>query len=171
MAAPISVGRSEVSMMSLMPTAIPRSGPAAAAWVFWARQTKAPMLFSPAPIASSDRASALSDDSSPESMRRWSSARETIGIAIPLKRPVRFSTDPGAAGQVYAVAPGKRRGAVAFKPLPHTLQLIQTAGGGHMDIRTPNATELTDAQRLDWLRLIRSDNVGPRGMAVLAGGH
>jgi len=23
---------------------------------------------------------------------------------------------------------------------------------------------LTDAQRLDWLRLIRSDNVGPRGI-------
>ena len=31
-----------------------------------------------------------------------------------------------------------------------------------MDIRTPDATELTDAQRVDWLRLIRSDNVGPR---------
>jgi DNA processing protein len=23
---------------------------------------------------------------------------------------------------------------------------------------------LTDAQRIDWLRLIRSDNVGPRGI-------
>jgi hypothetical protein len=23
---------------------------------------------------------------------------------------------------------------------------------------------LTDAQKLDWLRLIRSDNVGPRGL-------
>src|SRR6202521_2658641 len=31
-----------------------------------------------------------------------------------------------------------------------------------MDIRTPNTTHLTDAQRIDWLRLIRSDNVGPR---------
>ena len=31
-----------------------------------------------------------------------------------------------------------------------------------MDTRTPNATELTDAQRVEWLRLIRSDNVGPR---------
>jgi DNA processing protein len=30
-----------------------------------------------------------------------------------------------------------------------------------MDTRTPT-THLTDAQRLDWLRLIRSDNVGPR---------
>jgi hypothetical protein len=25
-------------------------------------------------------------------------------------------------------------------------------------------TTLTDAQRIDWLRLIRSDNVGPRGI-------
>src|ERR1700709_1127353 len=31
-----------------------------------------------------------------------------------------------------------------------------------MDTRTPNATEMTDAQRVEWLRLIRSDNVGPR---------
>ena len=31
-----------------------------------------------------------------------------------------------------------------------------------MDSKTPNTTSLTDAQRIDWLRLIRSDNVGPR---------
>src|ERR1700732_4744280 len=31
-----------------------------------------------------------------------------------------------------------------------------------MDTRTPSSTHLTDAQRIDWLRLIRSDNVGPR---------
>ncbi|MGA7995970.1 MAG: DNA-protecting protein DprA, partial [Bradyrhizobium sp.] len=30
-----------------------------------------------------------------------------------------------------------------------------------MDSKTPGTT-LTDAQRIDWLRLIRSDNVGPR---------
>ena len=30
-----------------------------------------------------------------------------------------------------------------------------------MDTRTPDATHLTEAQRIDWLRLIRSDNVGP----------
>jgi hypothetical protein len=27
-----------------------------------------------------------------------------------------------------------------------------------------NNTHLTDEQRVDWLRLIRSDNVGPRGI-------
>ncbi|WP_291571553.1 DNA-processing protein DprA [Bradyrhizobium sp.] len=31
-----------------------------------------------------------------------------------------------------------------------------------MDKRSPGTTHLTDAQRIDWLRLIRSDNVGPR---------
>jgi hypothetical protein len=33
-----------------------------------------------------------------------------------------------------------------------------------MDTRSPTTTHLTDAQRIDWLRLIRSDNVGPRGI-------
>src|ERR1700736_6258067 len=33
---------------------------------------------------------------------------------------------------------------------------------GSMDTKTPSTTHLTDAQRIDWLRLIRSDNVGPR---------
>jgi DNA processing protein len=31
-----------------------------------------------------------------------------------------------------------------------------------MDTKTPSTSTLTDAQRIDWLRLIRSDNVGPR---------
>lgn len=31
-----------------------------------------------------------------------------------------------------------------------------------MDIKTSATTRLTEAQRIDWLRLIRSDNVGPR---------
>jgi DNA processing protein len=30
-----------------------------------------------------------------------------------------------------------------------------------MDTKTPTTTHLTDAQRIDWLRLIRSDRVGP----------
>jgi predicted Rossmann fold nucleotide-binding protein DprA/Smf involved in DNA uptake len=31
-----------------------------------------------------------------------------------------------------------------------------------MDSKTPGTTHLTDADRIDWLRLIRSDNIGPR---------
>jgi DNA processing protein len=31
-----------------------------------------------------------------------------------------------------------------------------------MDFKTPDTKHLTDAERVDWLRLIRSDNVGPR---------
>src|ERR1700728_2895551 len=30
-----------------------------------------------------------------------------------------------------------------------------------MDIKTPVTTHLSEAQRVDWLRLIRSDRVGP----------
>jgi hypothetical protein len=33
----------------------------------------------------------------------------------------------------------------------------------HANIESENVG-LTDEQRLDWLRLIRSDNVGPRGI-------
>jgi hypothetical protein len=33
-----------------------------------------------------------------------------------------------------------------------------------MHDRTPSAPHLTDSERLDRLRLIRSDNVGPRGI-------
>jgi DNA processing protein len=33
-----------------------------------------------------------------------------------------------------------------------------------MDTKTPSTSSLTDAQRVDRLRLIRSDNVGPRGI-------
>src|SRR3954454_12448457 len=35
-------------------------------------------------------------------------------------------------------------------------------GGGRVDIKTSSTTHLSDEQRIDWLRLIRSDNVGPR---------
>jgi DNA processing protein len=35
-------------------------------------------------------------------------------------------------------------------------------GGGCVDIKTSSTTHLSDEQRIDWLRLIRSDNVGPR---------
>src|SRR3954454_6188666 len=31
-----------------------------------------------------------------------------------------------------------------------------------MDQRTPGTPHVTEVQRIDWLRLIRSDNVGPR---------
>src|SRR5260370_23109169 len=36
--------------------------------------------------------------------------------------------------------------------------------GDRVDIKTSGTTNLTDEQRIDWLRLIRSDNVGPRGI-------
>src|ERR1700744_2585418 len=51
-------------------------------------------------------------------------------------------------------------------PLPHTLALSHS--GSAMHTRTPKtiteatANEITEAERIDRLRLIRSDNVGPR---------
>jgi hypothetical protein len=43
--------------------------------------------------------------------------------------------------------------------------LIQTAARGPNGQQNAcGTTHLTDGQRIDWLRLIRSDNVGPRGI-------
>src|SRR5688500_16215200 len=36
------------------------------------------------------------------------------------------------------------------------------AWGDNMDVKTSTTSRLTDAERIDRLRLIRSDNVGPR---------
>src|SRR5260370_4733390 len=71
-------------MIALMPAAILRSGPAPAAATVLARQAKAPMVLSWALIASSDWSIAVSAERSPESIRRWSSASEIIGI-VPLQ--------------------------------------------------------------------------------------
>jgi DNA processing protein len=40
--------------------------------------------------------------------------------------------------------------------------------GGQRGHSNAQHTHLTDAQRVDWLRLIRSDHVGPRVSAALA---
>jgi len=36
--------------------------------------------------------------------------------------------------------------------------------GESVDTKTSITTNLTDEQRIDWLRLIRSDRVGPHGI-------
>src|SRR4030088_1642378 len=51
------------------------------------------------------------------------------------------------------------RGMTRANPVAHFLRLIHA---GSVDIKTSSTTHLTDEQRIDWLRLIRSDNVGPR---------
>jgi hypothetical protein len=50
----------------------------------------------------------------------------------------------------------------AIKQVDRHLRLRKAALAMHD--RTPDAIHLTDAERLDRLRLIRSDNVGPRGI-------
>src|ERR1700722_12890702 len=48
-------------------------------------------------------------------------------------------------------------------PLPHALRLSHARLSGETSVDAINTTiELTDAERIDRLRLIRSDNVGPR---------
>ena len=37
-------------------------------------------------------------------------------------------------------------------------------GGGEVGDEGKESVRLTDEQRIDWLRLIRSQNVGPRGI-------
>src|SRR5258705_8418 len=63
-----------------MPTAMPRSGPALCAGGLSSRQTKAPIDFSCALVASSDCAIAASAERSPASMRRWRSVSEIMVI-------------------------------------------------------------------------------------------
>src|SRR5258708_18458846 len=54
-------------------------------------------------------------------------------------------------------------------PLPHALRLshVHPAGDTRLDAIT-NTIQLTDAERIDRLRLIRSDNVGPRTFRSLS---
>src|ERR1700724_438593 len=118
---PISVGNSDVSMMSLMPTAMPRNGPVPAARGFSERQTKAPMVLSCASIASHDRAIAASGESSPESIWRCNSASEIIGIYSLQKGPTAF-TDRLGIGQE---PPSSR-----LIPLSRILQLIHSVRRG-----------------------------------------
>src|SRR3954447_5886840 len=141
--------------MSLMPTAMPRSGPLLDAPTSSAGQTNAPMVLSRASMACSDCAIAASPESSPESIRRCSSASEIIG-RFPQQDQTAF-TDRVGIGQAARAdpSPGNHR-------ISHTPGLIHSSRRGAMDQSTPSTTHLTDAQRIDWLRLIRSDNVGPR---------
>jgi DNA processing protein len=63
------------------------------------------------------------------------------------------------------VGPGSEAGTTKrSNPVAHALWLLQTPGPGEPldNSHTPPAKKLTDAERVDWLRLIRSDNVGPR---------
>src|SRR5580700_4060211 len=96
------------------------------------------MVFSRSPIASRDWTMAASGESSPESMRRWSSKSEIIGM-FSWRGPQRFYE-------------ARKDGS---NPLPLE---------GGMDTRTPRTTHLSDAQRTNWLRLNRSDRIGPHGV-------
>ena len=47
----------------------------------------------------------------------------------------------------------------------HILGLSHAGRGENsVEIKTSGPTQLPDAERIDWLRLIRSDHIGPRGI-------
>src|SRR5258708_38322154 len=83
---------------------------------------------------------------------------------------VRAKRDPmtGSASNPEISGSGSTRRRVSRndggKPPSTLLQVDPCCRGGRMDTRTPSTTHLTDEQRVDCLRLIRSDNVGPRGI-------
>src|SRR5262249_54070088 len=156
MAAPISVGMSAVSMMSLMPTAMPRSGPSFCARGLAARNAKAPISFSRASIALSDCANAASGDISPLSIRRLRSTSEIMEFPWGFLRDrylaARLDDGEGRDKPDLRHGPPSPRAAVAPLSRPQ---------GANVDaVNQP--TKLTEAERIDRLRLIRSDNVGPR---------
>src|SRR3954453_1104964 len=143
-------------MMSFTPTAMPRSGPSDIQ-TFSVRHTNAPMTLSCSSIALRDCSIAASGERAPEAIRAWSSASDIISSIPPRPRPNAFTR----AARRGASGPGKRAQRDIF--IDHTLKLSHThCSGGCMDQRTPGTPHLTEAQRIDWLRLIRSDNVGPR---------
>src|SRR3954464_6275346 len=143
-------------MMSLMPTAMPRSGPSDVQTCS-ARHTNAPMTLSCSSIAVRDCSIAASGERAPEAIRAWSSTSDIISSIPPRPRPDAFTR----AARRGASGPRKRAQRDIF--IDHTLKLSHThCSGGCMDQRTPGTPHLTEAQRIDWLRLIRSDNVGPR---------
>src|SRR5258707_7860583 len=76
---------------------------------------------------------------------------------------------PGGDERVLRSAPerGKRRASMAavITTVDRNLRLGKT--DTYMHERTPSAPDLTDSERIDRLRLIRSDNVGPRTFASL----
>src|SRR6516162_1474456 len=136
-------------MMSLMPTAMPRSGPAFCACGFSARFAKAPITLSCVAIASCDCLRAASGDNSSPSMRRFRSASEIMGGSWSLRLPTMSYRHSGPPR--------------SHVPLPHSHKLLHAVSTRNPPVDAIiNTTELTDAERIDRLRLIRSENIGPR---------
>src|SRR6187200_458834 len=143
-------------MMSLIPTAMPRRGPSLAARAAGSRLTKAPIVLSCSAIACCDCAIASSAARSPWEMRRCKSTSEIMGRAFLMAKSCCWQiltafTDPELPGQ-------------AGWSLDRTLRLREART---MNDRLSSTPQLSDQERLDQLRLIRSDNIGPRTFSAL----
>ena len=89
-------------------------------------------------------------------MRRWSSASEIMGMACGMDR-----SGERAGIEQATTAWGWR----ALKRVDCNLRLGKA--GPPCTTRPASAPHLTDAERIDRLRLIRSDNIGPRTRSLL----
>jgi DNA processing protein len=127
-------------------------------------------------------------ENSPLSIRRWNSASDIIGI-IPCGDRTALRTGPerrkarqrhSGVAVIARQALQKKSADVSsvqlksnprnfrFANLVCTLQLRNNpAKGCSVDNQTAETEKLSDATRIDWLRLIRSDNVGPRTFRAL----
>ena len=177
---PISVGRSAVSMMSLIPTAMPRSRPGAGgADVVGPADEGADGLVVrldgvkrlrdrrvSRKLAGSDPALEVGE----RDHRHFSLAKDRplLRRAPGSGKRLRASVIPGRCeasnpeSQQFPVPHEDRRPGMTYPPFPHAASLIHLPSPGAPGHSNARHDELTDAQRLDWLRLIRSDNVGPR---------
>jgi len=75
-------------------------------------------------------------------------------------KDTRLRVDPESRDSGFDAS--HRPGMTGAPPFPTLSSCSILRRGGRMDTRSPSTANLTDAQRIDWLRLIRSDNVGPR---------
>ena len=163
-------------MMSLIPTAMPRSGPWLAARGLAARQTKAPTAFSFASIAShrlSDRRlgrKLASIDPTLQFGKRYHwlfppeddpaafTERVRKGQAFPSESR---GTARGPMSKAKPADSAKKRRPINFR-CPHPRVESCWPRGNSVEIKTSGPTQLPTPQRIDWLRLIRSDHIGPR---------
>src|SRR5262245_48197882 len=94
-------------------------------------------------------------------MRRSCSTRGEQATSSALRQFTRFATPRAERNR------GARRPEVVFRHQSASFSaLVRPRPGAHLTM-AGTGFRLTDEQRLDWLRLIRSDNVGPRTFRTL----
>ena len=154
---PISVGKSAVSMMSLMPTVMPRSGPAVARADVRVMADERADGF----LLRADRLQRLRDRGI-----RGQIALRYQALKVGERDHGHYS---GGMSRFYGARRNRASARTGMAAVRTTIDRNLRLGKAdtRMHERTPNAPHLTDSERIDRLRLIRCDNVGPRTFASL----